>query len=127
MHTRDQIRCVGTNPLRAGFPDPNLCLLAIIRDWARKCGRNLPSYWEMSGPCEPFAQFCADVSSTGPAHAAGITRHRCATEAKSMTHNKRCPSWTVSKELRLRVYERYKRNLLDKNVVNSIESPKRCA
>src|SRR5579862_9699139 len=61
MHTRDQIRCGGTNPLGAGFPDPNPCLLAILRDWARKHGRDLPLRWEMSRPDESFAKFCADV------------------------------------------------------------------
>jgi hypothetical protein len=60
MQTRSQIVYAWVRPVGAGLPDPDPRLFAIIRDWARKRGRNFPSYWEMSHPDEQFAQFCAD-------------------------------------------------------------------
>lgn len=61
MQARSQVTYARVRPVCAGLPDPNPRLLSIIRDWARKRGRNLPSYWEMSRPDERFAQFCADA------------------------------------------------------------------
>jgi hypothetical protein len=68
MQAQDQIRCPGATELGVGFPDPNPCLLSIVRAWARGRGRDLPARWEMSRPNESFAQFCADVHQAA-AHA----------------------------------------------------------
>jgi hypothetical protein len=61
MQARSQVVYARVHPVCVGLPDPNPRLVSIIRDWARKRGRNLPSYWEMSRPDEQFARFCADA------------------------------------------------------------------
>jgi hypothetical protein len=61
MQAQHHIGWARTSPLVAGFPDPNPCLLAIIRDWTRARGRNLPADWEMSRPDESYAKYCADA------------------------------------------------------------------
>jgi hypothetical protein len=67
MQTQHQIRSARVRPVCAGLPDPNARLLGIIRDWARKRGRDLPSYWELSRPDERFAQFCAGAGERSDA------------------------------------------------------------
>ena len=61
MQPQQRVTFGRVRPVCAGLPDPNPRLLGIIRDWARKQGRDLPSYWEMSRPNERYAQFCADA------------------------------------------------------------------
>ncbi|HEV8414580.1 MAG TPA: hypothetical protein VGQ49_13375 [Bryobacteraceae bacterium] len=61
MRTRHHITSVC-----AGLPDPNPHLLGIIRDWARRRGRDLPAHWEMSRPDERFARFCPPRGRTHP-------------------------------------------------------------
>ena len=61
MRSQRRVTIGRVRPVCAGLPDPNPRLLGIIRDWARKHGRDLPSYWEMSRPNERYVQFCADA------------------------------------------------------------------
>jgi hypothetical protein len=61
MQSRRQITYHCASPLYAGLPDPNPCLLGIIRDWAQTRGQDLPGPWEMIRPDEQFAEFCADA------------------------------------------------------------------
>lgn len=61
MQAHYQMTTAPVHPVCTGLPDPNPHLLRIIKDWARRRGRNLPSYWELSRPDERFARFCADA------------------------------------------------------------------
>src|SRR5665213_2581302 len=61
MQSRDNVNCFRGSSLAADLPDPNPCLLGIIRDWMRKRGDDLPSRWKIDPPDERFAKYCADA------------------------------------------------------------------
>jgi hypothetical protein len=83
MQTQHQMRRKRSAPPCIGLPDPDPRLLAIIRHWARKRGRDLPVYWEMSRPDERFAEFCADAHQQArhtPSDSRTLESYRALTE-----------------------------------------------
>jgi hypothetical protein len=61
MQSRDDVNCFRGSSLSADLPDPSPCLLAIIRDWMRKRGHDLPPRWKTDPLDERFAKYCADA------------------------------------------------------------------
>jgi len=66
MQSRDNVNCFRGSSLAADLPDPNPCLLGIIRDWMQKRGHDLPPRWKIDPPDERFAKYCADAYQAAP-------------------------------------------------------------